>query len=111
MQLKILRCHGGRCVRNRQTLAHCKEYQVISQKDKGMATKEKKMHLHSSARELNLDRTHQVRSTACGQGYHPPIGFTRKVIVQYCSQQEIIKKWPTMLPLIINKMYVSFGVL
>lgn len=57
MQLKILRCHGGRCIRNRQTLAHCKEYQVISQKDKGMATKEekKKMHFCSAARELNLD--------------------------------------------------------
>jgi len=27
MQLKILRCHGGRCIRNRQTLAHCEEYQ------------------------------------------------------------------------------------
>lgn len=55
MQLKILRCHGGRRIRNRQTLAHCGEYQVISQKDKGMATKEKKMHLCSAARELNLN--------------------------------------------------------
>lgn len=76
-----------------------------------MATKEKKMHLHSAARELNLDRTYQVRSTACGQVYHPPVGFTRKVILQHCSQQEIIKKWLTMLPPIKNKVYVSFGVL
>lgn len=53
MQLKILRCRGGRCIRNRQTVAHCEEYQVISRTDKGMETKER-MRLCSGAKEINL---------------------------------------------------------
>lgn len=91
MWLKILRCCGGRCSRNRQTPAHCKEYQAISQKDKGIATKEKKMHLCSATRELNLGGRYQLRSTARGQVHHPPDGFTCKVLLQQCGQQQIIK--------------------
>lgn len=91
MQLKILRCCGGRCSRNRQTPAHCEEYQVISQKDKGIATKEKKKHLCSATRELNLGGRHQMRSTARGQVHHPPDGFMCKVILQQRGQQQIIK--------------------
>lgn len=63
-------------------MAHCKEYQVISHKDKGMATKRKKLHLCSAAKELNLDRAQLRKVQLVAKWARPPFGFMCKDLLQ-----------------------------